>query len=259
MPSDRYQGQYAAQKLVDKGVNVTVLAHADNSYGQSLAFAFTAAYTRDGGRAYSVGIPPQGPNHNVSADVDKVLAEVAARKADGVYVASNQTGFIAALLKAVKAYGRKVAVFLSDSGMDPTVAAAAGASTMAGVRGSDVAFGDPSFVEAFKKYAKSRNATVSYVAKAAHAYDATAALVEAYRRAAGAKDGPAVLAELGGVKFSKAKSGVALSFDEYGDASYDPESSYEVSEFDSAGQIKPLGVKATARRSLVSHHSRHHA
>jgi ABC-type branched-subunit amino acid transport system substrate-binding protein len=125
--------------------------------------------------------------------------------------------------------------------MDSSVAAAAGANATLGVRGSDVSFGDEEFQAAFKEFTAGKN--VSYVAKAAHAYDAAVALMEAFRRAPEPKDGPAVLAELGSVKFN-GKSG-PIAFDEYGDLAYDPVSSYDVAEFDKDGQVRVL---ETSRR-----------
>lgn len=244
VPSDRYQGAFAARKLLEKGVNVTVLAYGDSSYGQSLNFAFTAAYTRDGGRVYSVPFPQR--DHNLTETADKVMAEVAARKAGGLFVVTTYAPANAALIKAAKAAARKVTIFLADGGMDPAVAEAAGPSVAAGVRGSDVAFGDPAFVERFKAFAKKRKRAVSYVSYASHAYDAAAALIEAYRRAQDPKSGADVIAELAGVKIAKGKAGVPIAFDEYGDLQYDPSNSYTVGEFQPDGQLRSLGPDATA-------------
>ena len=191
---------------------------------------------------------PEDAERNTTAAVSRVMSEVARVKADGLFVASNAPRFIGALVKAAKAAPRKLAIFLGDSGMDPTVAALAGPGVMEGVRGSDVAFGDPAFVAAFQDYAKAKGRNASYVAKAAHAYDATAALLEAYRRAPDPKGGAEVLAELAGVRLAKGKSGIPLVFDEAGDAAFEPRLSYAVSEFDAAGKLRPLGAKATAKR-----------
>ena len=224
------------------------MAYAETSYGQSLDLAFIAAYTRDGGRVYDVGVSPEDAERNTTAAVARVMSEVAARKADGLFVASTEMRFIGELVKAAKAAPRKISIFLADGGMDPTVAKLVGAGVMAGVRGSNVALGDPAFVADFKDFAKAKGRNVSYVSNAAYAYDATAALIEAYRRAADPKGGPEVLAELAGVRLAKGKSGIPISFDEAGDAAYQPGLSYEVTEFEPSGQLKSLGPKATARR-----------
>lgn len=117
--------------------------------------------------------------------------------------------------------------------MDPTVAATTGPAVTLGIRGSDVSFGTPEFQAAFKDYVQGKN--ISYVAKAAHAYDATAALLDAYRRADDPKDGPQVAAALANVRF-QGKSG-PIGFDEYGDLKYDPATSYDVSEFQPDGSV----------------------
>jgi ABC-type branched-subunit amino acid transport system substrate-binding protein len=80
---------------------------------------------------------------------------------------------------------------------------------------------------------------ISYVAKAAHAYDAAEALIEAYRRASGAgaaADGAALKAELPNVRFEGASGPVA--FDEAGDLKFHPDKSYDVLEFTPQGQLK---------------------
>jgi branched-chain amino acid transport system substrate-binding protein len=140
------------------------------------------------------------------------------------------------LLKAVRAARKNIRIFGGDSLMDAQVAKAAGAANALGVRGSDVSFGSPEFVEAFNEFTKGKG--IEYNAKAAHAYDAAVALMEAYRRAPQTKEGPAILAELANVRF-QGKSG-PIAFDEYGDLKYDPVSSYNVLEFDKAGGLRVL-------------------
>lgn len=56
MPSDKYQGQFAARQMLDKGLRRVVVAFSDGAYGQSLSFAFTAAFTKGGGAAYPVPV-----------------------------------------------------------------------------------------------------------------------------------------------------------------------------------------------------------
>lgn len=51
--------------------------------GQGLSFAFIAAFTKDGGRAFPVPLP--AGVRNTSA----VLAEIRRNQADGVFIASN--------------------------------------------------------------------------------------------------------------------------------------------------------------------------
>lgn len=237
VPSDKYQGQFAAAKMLKQGLKKVVVAYSDGSYGQSLSFAFIAAFTKDGGKAYPVPIPAG------SKDVSAVIAEAKKSEADGIFVATNSVAWGAQLIKEVKALAlpNKITFFNGDSMMDPTVATVAGKDVTAGIQGSDVAFGTPAFVAAFKDYTKGKG--ISYVAKAAHAYDATAALVEAYRRAAEPKDGPAILAELANVKFANGMGG-PVAFDEFGDALYDAGKSYEVLEFDKDGQVQRAAAAA---------------
>lgn len=132
--------------------------------------------------------------------------------------------------------------------LDPVAARVAGAAAMAGVRGSDLAFGDPAFVADFIRGAPPN---ASYASSAARAYDAVEALLEAYKRAGPSpKAGPALRASLAAVRIAKGKAGTPVVFDEYGDAPYDPERSYSVAEFDDKGQVRPLGPTASARRRL---------
>ena len=120
--------------------------------------------------------------------------------------------------------------------MDAAVAKVAGPENAVGVRGSDVSFGSPDFVAAFKEYTKGKG--IPYSSKAAHAYDAAQALIEAYRRAPDPKTGPQVLAELADVRFA-GKSG-PIAFDEFGDLKFNPAASYDVVEFDKSGQPRVL-------------------
>ncbi len=129
-----------------------------------------------------------------------------------------------------------VKIFGGDSVMDAAVAKAAGAANTLGVRGSDVSFGSPEFVAAFKEFTKGKG--IPYSSKAAHAYDAALALMDAYRRAAEPKDGPQLLAELAATRF-QGKSG-PVAFDEFGDLKFDPAVSYQTVEFDKAGQLRVL-------------------
>lgn len=84
VPSDRYQGQYAAQKLIEQGVKKVVVAYSDGSYGQGLAFSFIAAFTKDGGQAFPV--PMELGGRNISA----IIAEVNKVQPDGLFIASNE-------------------------------------------------------------------------------------------------------------------------------------------------------------------------
>jgi branched-chain amino acid transport system substrate-binding protein len=131
-----------------------------------------------------------------------------------------------------------VTIFGGDSMMDPAVAAAAGATAALGVRGSDVSFGAPEFVRAFKDYTAGK---IPYQPKASHAFDAAVAIMDAYRRAAPPKSGAQIGAELRNVKF-QGKSG-PIAFDEYGDLAFNPATSYNVLEFDREGQIRVLEAR----------------
>lgn len=227
VPSDRYQGQYAARKMLDQGAKKIVVAYSDGSYGQGLSFSIIAAFTKEGGKAFPVAVPLG------SSDISGVLAEIQKQQPDGVFIASNQVLWGADLIKTLKSKKSNVKVFLGDSMMDPTVAEAAGKANAVGIRGTDVSFGTPAFVKAFNAHVAGKD--INYVAKASHAYDAAQALLEAYRRAAEPKGGPQILAELPNVKFM-GKAG-PVAFDEYGDLKYDPATSYDISEFKADGSV----------------------
>jgi hypothetical protein len=93
VPSDRYQGQYAAAKMLELGLKTAVVAFTDSSYGQSLAFAFIAAFTRDGGRAYPVAVPVGSRN------TTGIMAEIARVQPAGIFIASNSVEFMAGALR----------------------------------------------------------------------------------------------------------------------------------------------------------------
>jgi branched-chain amino acid transport system substrate-binding protein len=139
----------------------------------------------------------------------------------------------------VRATRKNVKIFGGDSMMDASVAKAAGLGAALGVRGSDVSFGSPDFVAAFKDFTAGKG--IEYNAKAAHAYDAAVALMEAWRRSPQTKEGAAILAELGNVRF-QGKAG-PVAFDEYGDLKYDPASTYNVLEFDKSGELRVLEAR----------------
>ncbi|KAI8473456.1 MAG: periplasmic binding protein-like I [Monoraphidium minutum] len=234
VPSDRFQGQYAASKLLELGLKKVVVAYSDESYGQGLSFAFIAAFTKEGGKVFPVPMPIG------TRDTAAVMAEIKKQQPDGLFIASNNVLQGADLIKAVKMAKLpfKVSIFNGDSMMDPTVAATAGKANTVGVRGSDVSYGTPAFVADFKKFTAGKN--ISYVAKAAHAYDAAEALLEAYRRAPEPKEGPEIMAQLANVRF-QGKAG-PVAFDEYGDLKYDPTTSYDVSEFNAKGEVVSVEV-----------------
>jgi ABC-type branched-subunit amino acid transport system substrate-binding protein len=65
---------------------------------------------------------------------------------------------------------------------------------------TSVSPGSKEYVQAFTNYTGGQ-ASTSYQAYAAHAYDAVAALLRAYKAAAPPKDGPAIKAEIGKLDF----------------------------------------------------------
>ena len=87
VPSDRFQGQYAAAKLTELGKRTAAVVYSDSSYGSSLSFAFIAAFTRDGGRAYPIPVPSGGGGG--AKNLTAVMDELKRIKPDAVYIASN--------------------------------------------------------------------------------------------------------------------------------------------------------------------------
>lgn len=83
VPSDRFQGQYAANKMTEVGATRVVVAYEDASYGQSLAFAFVAGFTKNGGTAYMLPVP------RGEKDAAAVVAELRRTGANGLFIASN--------------------------------------------------------------------------------------------------------------------------------------------------------------------------
>jgi hypothetical protein len=93
VPSDRFQGQYAAAKMTELGLKRVVVVYGDSSYGQSLGFAFVAAFTRDGGRAFPLAVP-RADNGAAGINASAVVAEVRRSGADGVFLATNMVQFM---------------------------------------------------------------------------------------------------------------------------------------------------------------------
>jgi len=91
VPTDRHQGQFAAKSMLEGGAKTVVIASTSDSYGQELAFSFTAAFTRDGGKAYDVEVPSLTPNKGVGA----VLAKLREVNADGLFIATNDVNWSA--------------------------------------------------------------------------------------------------------------------------------------------------------------------
>jgi ABC-type branched-subunit amino acid transport system substrate-binding protein len=66
---------------------------------------------------------------------------------------------------------------------------------------TSVSPGSKDFVRAFTNFTQSTDPSTSYQAYAAHAYDAVAALLRAYKAAAAPKDGSAIIKELNKQEF----------------------------------------------------------
>jgi S-DNA-T family DNA segregation ATPase FtsK/SpoIIIE len=141
-------------------------------------------------------------------------------------------------------------IFVGDALMDPALAARAGGpAAVAGVRGSDVSDGSPEFAGAFQAYAKSRG--IRYTPKAARAYDAAAALLEAYRLAAEPKGGPEILEALARVRF-EGKSG-PVAFDDNGDLVVARGAKlYDVVEFGPAGSVAKAAAPVAPEASGIA-------
>ncbi|GBF90432.1 hypothetical protein Rsub_03428 [Raphidocelis subcapitata] len=243
VPSDNHQGHFAAAQLLAAGANRTLVIHSDDSYGQSLAMHFTAAYTRDGGEAAPLPLERLQAAAAAAAaagrggGMKRALQEVLGRlDASGVYIAVANATAGADVLKALAAADlpRRPSVFVSDSLITPATPLLAGKKSAAGVRGADL-WHSPEFEAEFKDYVRSRGGDAPYTGFAATAYDATIALLDAFRRAAPPRGGPELLEQLKHVKFF-GKSGL-ISFDEYGDLKYDPETGYTVGVFGPDGAL----------------------
>lgn len=242
VPSDNWQGQFAAQQMKGWGVNKTVVVYTDENYGESLAYNFVAAFSRSGGEVAPVAVRP-GSSHG--AAIKDVLAQIKKSGATGLFIATGNLTLGAEIIKAVRASAPKIKIYTGDSLMYPTVASkAGGAAAAAGVRGT-VMWATPEFQAEFKRQATDIvDVPVTFVGKAANAYDAAVALMDASRRAQEPKGGPQIRSALFNVKFT-GKSG-AVAFDELGDLVYDPATAYSVAEFGKDGAVK--AAAAAARR-----------
>lgn len=101
------------------------------------------------------------------------------------------------LLAAAKTAGITVPIYAGDAAADYTLfqGLRGRPSVLANLTVLSIAPGTPAFVKAFSKFTGT-NATASYQAYAAHAYDATIAVMKAYKAALPPKDGPAIKQQL---------------------------------------------------------------
>lgn len=87
VPSNTYQGRYAAGKLLTLGLKSALVVYSNGSYGQSLSFAFISSYTAQGGKAPYVPVPMGSRN------VSGVLSEIKRLKPQVVFLATNQVNW----------------------------------------------------------------------------------------------------------------------------------------------------------------------
>ncbi|KAI8468031.1 MAG: periplasmic binding protein-like I [Monoraphidium minutum] len=234
VPSDRYQGQFAAAQVLAAGAKTAVVAYTDDNYGEALAYNFVAAFSRDGGEAEPLAVAREAPEKAAA----RVVERIRTAKAGALFIASSSVALGAALIKAVRAAQPPlgVKIFVGDALMTPALPALAGGpAAVAGVRGTDMWYA-PDFKKDFESYAKSRAIDAPFSPKAAAAYDATVALLDAARRAPPPARGAGLLQELYAVKFS-GKSG-KVAFDESGDLKYDASTAYSVAEFAPGGGLR---------------------
>uniref|UniRef100_A0A383W2N6 Receptor ligand binding region domain-containing protein n=1 Tax=Tetradesmus obliquus TaxID=3088 RepID=A0A383W2N6_TETOB len=215
VPSDKFQGVTAANLVRKSGATVTALIYEDNAYGYGLAFNFIAGFTKERGTV-PVTYQFKSGQGNPQAALADVVAGVRDKGVQAVFMSTNNLTFVAEFLVAAKAANLSLPIFGGDALADYMLyEKLRGRPSLIGqLTTTSVSPGSKDYVRAFTNFTGG-DAKTSYQAYAAHAYDAVAALLRAYKAAAAPKDGPAVKAALGKLDFPGV--GGRVRFDVFGD------------------------------------------
>ncbi|WIA42597.1 hypothetical protein OEZ86_008573 [Tetradesmus obliquus] len=215
VPSDKFQGVTAANLVRKSGATVTALIYEDNAYGYGLAFNFIAGFTKERGTVPVTYQFKSGQGKPQAALAD-VVAGVRDKGVQAVFMSTNNLTFVADFLVAAKAANLSLPIFGGDALADYMLyEKLRGRPSLIGkLTTTSVSPGSKDYVRAFTNFTGG-DAKTSYQAYAAHAYDAVAALLRAYKAAAAPKDGPAVKAALGKLDFPGV--GGRVRFDVFGD------------------------------------------
>eukprot|EP00775_Hariotina_reticulata_P003097 gene3097-3376_t len=226
VPSDRYQGAALAQQMYDDGFRAVALVYSDNTYGYGLAFNFIASYTKRGG-SVPVVIVLNSSEIVADAAVAKIKQAAAAKKVDSILLAMNRVSWATGFLSNAAKEKLDLPVFAGDGLADATLFTALQGSTSILQRMVLTGF-NPGLEQFQARFANFTNNTL-YHAAAAHAFDATEALVRAYKAAAAPKDGTEILRQLQKERFDGVSGFV--EFDQYGDR-IPSDTSYVTNRFD---------------------------
>lgn len=226
--TDDVQGPFAAQYLIEKGINSVATIHDKKTYGQGLVDAFAKEFTAKGGKIVAAEtINPDDANY--SAAISKVKA--AAPKA--VYYGGEypQAG---PLSQQMKAAGLAVPLMGGDGIYDPQYIKLAGAgasndlATSVGAPIAKMAKGQE-FLDSYKK----GNYKEEPSAYGAYAYDAAKAIIEglkvSLKDAKSAKEArKATIEAINKASFDGVSGKVA--FDQYGDSTTRTLTVYKVTD-----------------------------
>ncbi len=213
--TDAVQGPFAAQYLLGQGIKAVATIHDKKTYGQGLVDAFTAEFTKGGGKV--VAAETVGENDK---DFATVISKIKPSAPGAIYY-GGEYPTAGPLSQQMKAQGLTIPLMGGDGIFDPKFIELAGATATGDMATSVGAPTDST--DAGKKFLteyKAGGYKEEASAYGGYGYDAAKAIIEAAKSALkDAKDvksgRDALLTALGKVSFDGVTGKVA--FDEYGD------------------------------------------
>eukprot|EP00877_Chromochloris_zofingiensis_P007261 jgi/Chrzof1/2789/Cz11g29140.t1 len=249
VPSDVYQGTYAAELVYAGGAKKAAVVYTTSSYGFNLYYIFAAEFTKlSGPNAVNpkTSVFPYFPG--TKANYTTLAKQIIASKADAVFFATNDLQHAGSVIKALRAANFTGQLYGGDAIMDPGLLRYVDKKDVRGLLGSDVSFGSRQFQKDYAAYAGNN---VSYNAKAAHAYDAMKAVLLALDTAKTPRTSKQVIVPLAKLKFQGVSE--AISFDQLGDLPYKANASYNTVEFTPSGSVAIVpNMTAMSNRSTAT-------
>ncbi len=206
VPSDLFQGKYAAEYLMKEGKTKVSVLTAKNDWGDGLNKSFTDAFTKLGGKILSSDT--FDPN---TKDLKTQMTEIKSKNPDAVYFISYTDQSIAGL-KQAHDLGIKAQFFGADAWDDTKVWSELGKIgdgamyTVVGTNSNDQ----------FKQAMKEKLGKDDLIYCSNYAYDATKIVAEAINRA-GSTDKTAIKDAMYKTDYKGGVSAKEIKFDENGD------------------------------------------
>jgi branched-chain amino acid transport system substrate-binding protein len=116
IPSDTYQGTYAAKLMQQAGSKRLGIVYSNEPYGQGLSEVVKKEFEKLGGTVVAYEPVP-----HASTDVNAALTKIKAANPDTLYMVNGSGAGRGAVLLSAKSLGLKVKLFGSEDFMDKTV------------------------------------------------------------------------------------------------------------------------------------------